>query len=92
MCPQIIEQRIHRIVADVFSIPVLNIGPESSPQTIEKWDSVGHLNLVLALEEAFGVAFSPEQIDDMTDVQKIISTVAGVDHGRSEPRSLGTRE
>lgn len=71
-----IEQRIHRIVSELFALPADGVVPESSPQTIEKWDSVGHLNLVIALEQEFRIAFSPEQIEQMTDVREIVGLVA----------------
>ena len=40
----------------------------SSPQTLENWDSIQHLNLVLAVEEKFGVQLSPEEIEEMKNV------------------------
>lgn len=48
---------------------------ESSPESLESWDSVHHLNLILALEEKFSIQFSPEEIDAMHDVAKIAGIV-----------------
>jgi acyl carrier protein len=83
MCPEPVERRVYRIVAELFTVPIETIAPESSPHTIGGWDSVGHLNLVLALEEEFSIAFSPEQIEGMTDVHKITALVAEMDHRNS---------
>lgn len=44
------------------------ISAESSPQSIESWDSMQHLNLVLAIEERFGLQFEPEEIEEMKNV------------------------
>ena len=36
------------------------INEESSPDTIESWDSLRHMNIVIALEEEFNVQFDTE--------------------------------
>jgi acyl carrier protein len=43
--------------------------PESSPDNITSWDSLQHLNLVLALEQEFQVQFSPEEIEEILSVE-----------------------
>ncbi len=49
----------------VFDIPAEMINEESSPDTIESWDSLKHMNLVVGLEEEFDVVFSDEEIVEM---------------------------
>jgi len=41
---------------------------------VDTWDSVHHLNLVLALEQSFGFELSPEEMDQM----KTIGQIAGI--------------
>jgi len=67
--------KVRQTVSDVFGVPVAGITAESSPQTVEAWDSMGHLNLVLALEQSFGVQFSPEEIAGMTSVKLAAETL-----------------
>jgi acyl carrier protein len=64
--------RVRGVVADVFSLSPEEVSPQSSPEATPRWDSVGHLNLVLALEQEFTVYFSPEQMGEMTSVASII--------------------
>jgi acyl carrier protein len=45
------------------------VKPESSPDTIANWDSLQHLNLVLALEQEFNVQFTPEEIEQILSVE-----------------------
>ena len=52
-------------VMDVFGVDPSVINDEASVDTVEKWDSLNHLNLVLALEEQFKVSFSEEQTVEM---------------------------
>jgi acyl carrier protein len=68
-------ERVRRIVADVFNVPIESILPESSPDNIEAWDSLHHLDLVLALEE-FGTQFTPEEIEQLLSVDLIASLLA----------------
>ncbi|MGH7928904.1 MAG: acyl carrier protein [Candidatus Binatia bacterium] len=70
-----ILERVRGIAADLLDVPVQQLLPTSSPDTIESWDSLNHLNLVLGLEGAFGVQFSPEEIAKMQSVESIASLV-----------------
>jgi acyl carrier protein len=66
-----IFDRLQQIVADIFQVPVEQVGPQSSPDNIETWDSLQHLNLVLALEQEFGVEFTPEEIEQLLSVELV---------------------
>ncbi len=44
---------------------------DSSQETCESWDSLHHINIIVALEEAFDVEFEPEEIAEMTSVVAI---------------------
>lgn len=70
--PASLLERVRGIAADVLEVPAAKINPDSSPETIDTWDSVHHLNLVLALEQEFNLQFEPEEIDQMKDVQHIL--------------------
>lgn len=69
-------ERTRAIVADIFEVPLDQVLPQSSPDTIETWDSIHHLNLVLALEQEFGIQFSPEEIEQLLSVELIVALVA----------------
>jgi len=61
--------RVLAIAADVFQVPESSVGPSSSPDTIESWDSLHHLSFVVALEQEFGVQFSPEEIEQLLSIE-----------------------
>jgi acyl carrier protein len=71
-----LDSRIPQIFADVFGVPVESIRPDTSPETIETWDSLQHLNLVLALEQEFSVQFAPEEIETLLSPEKVMAVVA----------------
>jgi acyl carrier protein len=64
-------EQVRQVVSDIFAVPVQKIGADSSPNTIEAWDSIQHLNLVLALEEKFNLQLSPEEMQQMRSVGQI---------------------
>ena len=66
------RERVYKIISQVFNIPIENINDESSSDDIETWDSLKHMNMVLALEEEFNVQFGEEQVLEMLNVGLII--------------------
>jgi acyl carrier protein len=63
------EQRLFDVAAKILRVP---IGIDSSPETVPSWDSLSHMNLVLALEDAFDVMFPEGDIAEMNDVRTIL--------------------
>ena len=57
-----IEGRIKNIISAVFEIPADSINDNSSPDSIESWDSLKHMNLVVALEEEFEIELTDDEI------------------------------
>jgi acyl carrier protein len=76
MSTEILE-RVRGIAADVLQVNPGSLTAESSPQSVESWDSVQHLNLVLALEEQFGVQFEPDEMDGMKSIGAIAGLLSG---------------
>ncbi len=66
------RERVYKIISQVFNVPIENINDESSSDDIETWDSLKHMNMVLALEEEFNVQFGEEQVLEMLNVGLII--------------------
>ena len=68
-------EQVRSVASDIFGVPADKIVAESSPETIETWDSMQHLNLVLALEEKFGVQLEPEDIEHMKNIGAVAALV-----------------
>ena len=66
-----VELTLRRVVSEVFGITPEEVTDEVSPDTIDDWDSLSHLRLVTALEEAFALKFENAEIMDMTTVGAI---------------------
>jgi len=72
-----IEERIKVIMAVVFEVQREEIYSEFSSETIESWDSLKHMNLVVALEEEFGIIFDDDEIIQMLNFALVVLTVKG---------------
>jgi len=70
-----IEKRIKNIMSFVFSISIEEIDDESSPDTIESWDSLKQMNLVIALEEEFSIELKDNETVEMLNYLLIRSII-----------------
>ncbi len=70
-----VAERVKSIASDVFGVPAHKIFPDSSPQTLERWDSTQHLTFVLALEETFQLQLSPEETERIRTVGDAVRLV-----------------
>ena len=50
-------------------------------QDIEAWDSVGHMGLISALEDAFGIMMDTDDIIDFSSYEKGKEILAKADYG-----------
>ena len=60
------ETKLRRVMAQVLGIPPDAIDDEASTDTLAAWTSLRHMNLVLALEEAFDVQIPDEDAANIT--------------------------
>ena len=70
--------RVRQIAADVFSVPFESVSATSSPDTIGSWESMQHLNFVLALEQEFEVQFEAKHIEEMRSIEIAVLTLEEV--------------
>ena len=71
------EDRIKQVIADVLMIELSEIDDKSSPNTIDKWDSMNQMNIVVALEEEFGIQISDDDVIEMLNVKLIQEIIKG---------------
>jgi citrate synthase len=64
-------------IASALNVPVDQVADDSSGLTVPEWDSIGHMNLVLALEERFNTSFTVDEIMAMRDVATIRTVLEG---------------
>jgi acyl carrier protein len=70
---------LRQVMADVFGLAPEAITEDASIDSIDAWDSLKHLNLVLALEERFAVSFTEQETVEILNYE-LIRTVLS-EHG-----------
>ena len=65
------SKKLYDIIPKVCSVQISEINDESSPETIESWDSFNGLILVDELESNFNIKFSVSEIIDVKNVKDI---------------------
>lgn len=71
-----LRTEVRQAVADVFGLDTASVSDASSPENVPAWDSIGHLNLILAVEQQFGVSLDPNDIPKLTSVAALADAVA----------------
>lgn len=70
-----LEFRVKKVMSNVFGINPETISDDASLDTIEQWTSLGHMNLVIALEEEFNIQFNDEQVIEMMSYPLIVCII-----------------
>lgn len=67
--------RVQSVLAEVFDLEPDAVGADTSTDSVEDWDSLQHLTLVLALEEEFGIHFDDEESVTLLSYPLIVEIV-----------------
>lgn len=70
------DGKLREIFALLFQIDPEDLRDESSPETIPAWNSLQHLNLILALEEEFRISLSPDEATKMQNLKGVRQVVS----------------
>jgi acyl carrier protein len=68
-----LSERTCRLVESVFGLTVGTVTEAASRDSIEAWDSVNVVNLVVALEGEFDITIGIDEAVDLTSVRAIVS-------------------
>lgn len=71
MSQEKVNPKLAQIMAEVFHLNPQKISIEDNTDTVEEWDSLGHLQLILSVEETFRVRFSTDLIPKLVTVKTI---------------------
>ncbi|MHA1749057.1 MAG: phosphopantetheine-binding protein [Promethearchaeota archaeon] len=69
------ENKIKELFATILKIPLNRISDNLSPDQVEEWDSLNHLNLISSFEEEFSIEIEPEEIIEMNKNYKTLKTI-----------------
>jgi acyl carrier protein len=76
-----ISERVQMLLAEAIQVPVELVTPDLSFGDLPQWDSLGHMEVMLKLEEEFGVQVDADAIANLISVPKICQFLEENSHG-----------
>jgi acyl carrier protein len=70
---------IKAVMAQVLQVDAKSIDEGTSTDSVERWDSLRHMQLILALEDEFGIQFPDEMIPDLLNYAALEAAVSTLD-------------
>ncbi len=65
------ENKLIEVMSIVFDVPLDAINENTSPDNLEKWDSLSQLQLIIAIEDTFDIKLEDEDIEKFSDFKSI---------------------
>lgn len=70
-----IYSKLNKVFQDVFDDESINVTDSTTSDDIEDWDSFEHINLVVAVEKAFGIKFNMGQTNKLKNVGEMADLI-----------------
>jgi len=70
-----VKKRLKKIISTVLGVDENEISDDASPDTLEDWDSIGHVQLILAVETEFSISIPPDEAVELEDIGAVLSSV-----------------
>jgi len=68
-----INERMTEIFRDVFDDDTIELRDEMTAADVAEWDSLNHINLIVAVEKSFRVKFTTQEVGNLANVGEFIS-------------------
>lgn len=69
------SDQVRSVISRILCVPVDQIRLDSSPSTTARWDSIKHVEIVLALEQEFGVRVDMLSYNEHTTVSDLAQSI-----------------
>jgi acyl carrier protein len=78
-----IDSTLQELMSTILGVSSELIGPGASTDNLPTWDSLAHMNLVIALEEEFGISIPDDEAANITSYElvriSVLELVGGTD-------------
>lgn len=71
------DSAVREVAAEILGVAASSLTDESSPETIDQWDSLNHLQLITAIEQRFDLTLpmaAVMEIQDMGSLSRIVQS------------------
>ncbi len=70
-----IYERLNNVFRDVFDDESITVNENTTSDDIEDWDSLEHINLIVAVEQEFGIKFNMNEVTTMKNVGEMVDII-----------------
>jgi acyl carrier protein len=70
-----IIRELDPIFQDILDQPDLHLNPQSNASNVEGWDSLAHVNLVMAIEQQMGIRFALGELQALKNVGEMADII-----------------
>jgi acyl carrier protein len=70
-----ILSKLTGIFRDVFDDETLVARSQMTAHEVDRWDSLSHMDMILLVEEAFGIRFRTREIADLMNVGDLVRLI-----------------
>ena len=70
-----IYERLNEVFQDVFDDDEITVNENTTSNDIEDWDSLEHINLIVAVEKEFGIKFNMNEVTSMKNVGEMVTII-----------------
>lgn len=70
-----IYKKLNEIFCDVLDLDEIELTDETTANDIEEWDSLAQIQLVVAIEKAFGLKFNSQEIVNWKNVGDMVMSI-----------------
>ena len=71
-----IDNRLNQIMRKVFDDATLAVDRTTTAQDVDGWDSLTHINLIVAVEREFKIRFTTSEVQGLKNVGDLIDLIA----------------
>ena len=75
MTRETVYERLNEVFQDVFDDETITVQDNTRADDIEDWDSLEHINLVVAVEKCFGMKFTMGEVTGMKNVGAMVDII-----------------
>jgi len=68
-------EKLNDMFRDFFSDDSISLQADTTANDIQGWDSLNHLNLLIAIESEFGFRFQTSEIERLTNVGDLVAAI-----------------
>jgi acyl carrier protein len=68
--------RLNEVFREYFDDDDITVTDETTAADIEDWDSLEHINLLVAIEREFGIKFTMGETSEMKNVGEMVTAIS----------------